>query len=91
MDTKFIAIGIGIGILLFTRYCPKEKIVGFLKPMFFSAGKFVSSFLTLRIGEKSAERFEQSVLITLCMAISESVGGFVDGLIEDNKNFKGKK
>lgn len=91
MQEWAIGIGIMVAVSAFARFMPKEKIIGFLAPKFYAAGVFVSKFLILRLGKKSAERVEQGIIITIANSTSECIGKFVDGLIADNELKKEKK
>lgn len=85
-----ISMGAALIVGLFAKYCPKGKIVGWLKPKMYGLGELVSKTLILRIGRKAAEKVEEGILVTITTAISESIGGFVDGLLADNENKKSK-
>lgn len=91
MQEWIIGTGIVVAVAAFLRFMPKAKIVGFLKPKCYAAGVFISKFLILRLGKSAAERVEEGLIVTITMAISESIGGFVDGLLMDNKTKKEKK
>ncbi len=83
-----IVMGCIVGVSVFLRFCPKEKLLKWIRPKAFAAGLFVSRSLTMRIGKKACEKVEEGVIVTLANVLSEAIGKFVDGLISDNEKQK---
>ena len=86
--TLLISGGVGAVLAAFAKYCPKAKISEFLVPKFSLAGKLTSKFLLIRLGEKSAEKIEEGIIVTVTTCLSEALGAFVLGLLADNDTKK---
>lgn len=89
MKEWFIGMGIFVAVSSLAKFFPKKKVIGFVKPKTYVLGQRVSAWLnTISPSKRSAERIEEGIIVTISMAISESIGGFVDGLLADNTTRK---
>ncbi len=87
-DNYFITILISLATILLAKVIPEEKILKFLHKPLYSSGIFVSKFLVMRIGKKSAEGFEHGVLKTLISIICNIPLYFLEGMLADNDKKK---
>jgi dihydrofolate reductase len=83
-DVAIIGGAVIIGVGLFARYYPRERLVALVTPPARRAGEIVSRFLTIRIGANAAERVEEGCVVTLADTARAALDAFIAGLLADN-------
>lgn len=80
--------GVSAVLALFAKFCPKKKLVGWIKAPCTNLGRAISKALILRLGKKGAERVEEGIIVTI-LEVGEMAFAFVKtGLLEDNNGKK---
>jgi len=82
--------GVSLALSAFAKFCPKEKLVGWIKPPCIKLGKTISKILILRLGASAAARVEEGIIVTVLTVIGQAPLYIRDGLLDDNKE-RGKK
>lgn len=92
MDSTIAGWGIGVGVtvllMLIAKFAPKKKLMKLTGPMFYGFGIALSKVLSLRLGEKLAEKVEDGVFKTIVDVIKNIADQFWFGLSKDNKENK---
>ena len=88
VKTNAITSGVSLAVLLFAKFCPKQKIVDCLAPKCRALGRFISRFLILRLGTKAAEKVEEGIIVTMLTTASTLCSATLEGLLEDNEKKK---
>lgn len=85
--------GVGgvIVMMAFTRFCPKEKLVAWSKPLFVGAAVAIDAVLMRQLPRKIAERIEEGIILSIAETISEGLKAFSAKLTENNKSRLEKK
>ena len=82
------SVVVPLAISVFSKYCPKEKIVGWIKPPCVGLGRWVSRILNVRLGKKNAQKLEEGILVTILHTIGWAALYVEDGMLEDNEIHK---
>lgn len=85
-----VSSGVGIGVSVFAKVLPKQKLINLIKKPCYNLGVMVSKFLILRLGKDSAKKVEEGIIVTILTVLGQAPLFIVDGLLSDNKK-KGRK
>ena len=79
-----ISAGCGLGVAVFAKICPREKVLAWIAPSATTAGKALSVLLVRWLGKGSAEKVEEGVICTLTFAIRKWLDIFEATILTDN-------
>jgi hypothetical protein len=71
-------------VMLFAKFCPKEKGNTVAINIGNKIGTIISKFLTIRIGKKAAEAVEEGIIATLLSWIGRGFIAIHDSMLVDN-------
>lgn len=86
--TLIVSGGVSLACALFAKFCPKDKLVGWIKPPCIKFGEIISKFLIIRLGQNGADRVEEGIIVTILTVIGQAPLFIVEGLLEDNQSKK---
>jgi len=81
-------IGAPVLVGLFIRFCPKAKLLDWIKKPCYGLGVTISKFLLIRIGRRAAERVEEGIISTILVCIGQVSLYINEGMLADNKKRK---
>ena len=85
-----IGLGVLVGVAVFTKFLPTEKLGQNIYKYMRGVGEMVSKLLLRYIPARSAEKIETGVINSLLYWLEMAIKGFRLGMLEDNKHHKGK-
>lgn len=84
-----ISAGCGLGMAVFAKICPREKLAAWIAPSAKAAGAALSVVLVRWLGKGNAEKVEEGVICTAAYAIRKWLDTFETTILTDNE--KGAK
>ena len=74
----------------FTRFCPKEKLQKWIRPLATAAAVAVDAVLVRWLPRKIAEKLEEGIILSVTDTISFALKTFGEKLVENNSKRKKK-
>jgi len=91
IQTWGIGISVVVGVAVFAKFLPTQKIGQKIYDAMKGVGGTVSKALLRYIPARSAEKIETGVINSLLYWAEQAVKGFREGMLEDNVHHKSNK